>query len=263
MILGVDHRSIRQEEGASHNYSYGGTLDECIFSLETQIICLLTLDECIFSPLFASTSISMVNREVLNNSFPSMPVTPSFWFCLIRGCISFCTFRSNDMFVLRGEQDKCLDCIDKHVSFRSSHRFVHVISWLTHGGNISTEISSFKKTAVHIQRTCCPWFGIIYTCRNIREGWAMQYFSFGTDFLAFWLASNGSKIEVGLGWVSPPTRHYIVLTYLIGGNHTTIRTRWPDAYCDQSACVLEETEQSLGELELNIMQNYSTMDIEF
>ena len=28
------------------------------------------------------------------------------------------------------------------------------------------------------------------------------------------------------------------------------------AYCDQSACVLEETEQSLGELELTIMQDY-------
>ena len=29
------------------------------------------------------------------------------------------------------------------------------------------------------------------------------------------------------------------------------------AYCDQSAYVLEETEQSLGELELKIMQDYS------
>jgi hypothetical protein len=28
------------------------------------------------------------------------------------------------------------------------------------------------------------------------------------------------------------------------------------AYCDQSACVLEETEQSLGELELKIIQDY-------
>ena len=94
-IFGVDHRSIQKTEGASHNYSYAHNYSyrgdqvflttystgmvNIFLSLETQTICLLTLDECIFSPLFASTSISMVDWEVeLNNSIPRIPVTPFF-----------------------------------------------------------------------------------------------------------------------------------------------------------------------------------------
>ena len=135
--------------------------------------------------LLQHPSVRMTGKSSWTTPFLAGQLHPSFDFCLVRGSILFCTFRRNDTFVLRGEQDKCLDCIAKHVSFRSSHRLVDVISWLTHEGNVSTEISCFKKIVVHIQRTCCSWFGIIYTCRNIREDWVMQLFSFGTDFLAY------------------------------------------------------------------------------
>ena len=141
--------------GASHNYSYAHNYSyrgdqvflttystgmvNIFLSLETQTICLLTLDECIFSQLFASTSISTDDREVeLNNSIPRRPVTPFFWF-LSSSWIHFILHLQEKWHVRsQGEQDKCLDCNDKHVSFRSSHRFVDVISWLTHEGNVST-----------------------------------------------------------------------------------------------------------------------------
>ena len=155
VIFGVDHRSIQRTEVASHNYSYAhnysyggdqvflttystGMVNIFLF-LETQTICLLTLHECIFSPLFASTSISTIDREVeLNNSIPRRPAAPFCWFLSSLWSILFCTFRRNYTFVFRGEQDQCLDRIGKHVSFRSSHHFVNVISCLTHEGNVST-----------------------------------------------------------------------------------------------------------------------------
>ena len=154
-FLGLITEVFRERRGASHNYSYAHNYSyrgdqvflttystgmvNIFLSLETQTICLLTLDECIFSQLFASTSISTDDREVeLNNSIPRRPVTPFFWF-LSSSWIHFILHLQEKWHVRsQGEQDKCLDCIDKHVSFRSSHRFVDVISWLTHEGNVST-----------------------------------------------------------------------------------------------------------------------------
>ena len=96
-IFGVDHRSIQRTEGGITQLfictqlftswgpgiltTYSTGMVNIFLSLETQTICLLTLDECIFSPLFASTSISTVDREVeLNNSIPRRAVTPFFLF---------------------------------------------------------------------------------------------------------------------------------------------------------------------------------------
>ena len=201
-FLGLITEVFRERRGASHNYSYSHNFsyggDQVFFttystgmvniflSLETQTICLLTLDECIFSQLFASTSISTYDREVeLNNSIPRMPVTPFFWF-LSSSWIHFILHLQEKWHVRsQGEQDKCLDCIDKHVRFRSSHRFVDVISWLTHEGNVSTEISCFKKTVVHIQRTCSLVRNYLHVQKHKRR---LSYatFFFRNRFLGFY-----------------------------------------------------------------------------
>jgi len=187
--------------------TYSTGMVNMFLSLEAQTVCLLTLDECIFFPhclqQLQHPSLRLTGKSSWTPPFLAYQLHPSFDFCLVRGSILFCTFRRNDTFVLRGEQDKCLDCIAKHVSFRSSHRLVDVISWLTHAGNLSTEISCFKKIVVHIQRTCSLVRNYFHVQKYKRR---LSHATFFLSEQISWLKVNKKKILQLKVFYSLPTR---------------------------------------------------------
>jgi hypothetical protein len=196
-------------------------------------------------------SARLTGKSSWTTPFLAYQLHPSFDFCLVRWSILFWTSRRNDTFVLRREQDTCLDCIAKHVSFRSSHRFVDVINCLTHAGNLSTEISCFKKIVVHIQRTCSLVRNYLHVQKHKRR---LSHATFFLSEQISWLTVNKKKFPPTEGFlftsnskavlqgmvckiwvrVSFLLPHAILcLLHLIGGNHnhsdkkrrhTTIRT---------------------------------------